>query len=691
MSPEIENRMAIFRPGWSDSCNVRVVIKRFGKIMRMFKIYTAVAALASVFAMLLAGVAAANSAPSIAPIPTQYIFEGDALSFAVSASDADGNTIQLSCPTKPTGALFTSNGSTGLFSWTPGFTGSFSSDGSPFRVVLSANDGSASTQREVQINVLNRNRRPNVGSLSALSVTAGTLIHIPVSVVEPDFESVVWTVHGAPNGSEFDLAAKGGFVWQTTYSDTGSATVTFIAADPHGAADTSVTQLTVIPAQLYSLAIDTVEGDPGDVVNLTVSLNNIEPVAGFNLLIRLDAGAITLASPVMKGARNSDWELFNYTNNAGGIAGNIRIVGGADQPGGATVSPLPAGAGAIVVIPVRISGNVGLGGFTVPVRFAFEDAPAFNDNTLISPTGIKIIQQDIDYTDGEIFIKSMGAILIGDINLNGIAAEVSDIIIFSNWIVNPSRNPWNALQYANSDVNGDGFLGSIADLVTLIQWIVTGNPPGKIAAGAEHLTADVTIQQDNNATALAYRSDYAIGGMLVTINSPAPIDDRMITIPSGMSSAIFHDGATARILVYSMQGGSMPAGSEIALSIGGSDNIEITSVEMATSAGQTMTTTLEKAASLPSHFALEQNYPNPFNPTTQISFSLVAPQKVRLAVYNILGETIATLADGGYPAGSHIVTWDGRSAQGGAVASGVYFYRLESGGSSLTRKMMLVK
>jgi FlgD Ig-like domain/Cohesin domain/Bacterial Ig domain len=636
-------------------------------------------------------VAAANSAPSIAPIPALYIFEGDALAVPVHATDPDGNNIQLSCPTKPTGALFTSNGSNGQFAWTPGFTGSFSSDGSPFKVVVSAHDGFSSTQREVQVNVLNRNRRPTVESQSTLSITAGHLIQIPVSVVEPDFESITWTVLGAPSGSEFDLAAKGGFVWQTTFGDTGIANVTFIATDPHGASDTSVSQLTVNPAQLYTLAIDTVEGNPGDVVNLTVSLTNVEPVAGFNLLIHLDGSALTLASPILKGARNSDWELLNFTNNAGGINGNIRIVGGADQPTGAVVPPLAPGSGPILVIPIRIAANVGLGGFSVPVRFTFEDAPAYNDNTLISPTGIKIIQQDIDYADGEVFVKSMGTVMIGDINLNGIPAEVSDIILFSNWIVNPSKDPWNALQYANSDVNGDGYLGSIADLIALIQWVVTGDAPGKIVVGNENIAAKMTIIQGHGATTLKYASDNAVGGMLVTIISPSPINENMIAVPSGMSSVVFHDGTTARILIYSMQGASLPAGTETALIINGSDDAEITSVEMATSAGVTMTTTLEKVASLPTHFALEQNYPNPFNPTTQISFSLPDPQRVRLVVYNILGETITTLADGQYPAGSQTVTWDGRSAQGSAVASGVYFYRLESGGKSLTRKMMLVK
>jgi flagellar hook assembly protein FlgD len=117
----------------------------------------------------------------------------------------------------------------------------------------------------------------------------------------------------------------------------------------------------------------------------------------------------------------------------------------------------------------------------------------------------------------------------------------------------------------------------------------------------------------------------------------------------------------------------------------------VQAVEAASSIGQTVGVSLERSASMPSRFALEQNYPNPFNPTTQISFSLVSPHKVRLSVYNVLGESIATLADGDYPAGEFTVTWDGHSHNGNQVASGVYFYRLEAGGQSLTRKMMLVK
>ena len=84
--------------------------------------------------------------------------------------------------------------------------------------------------------------------------------------------------------------------------------------------------------------------------------------------------------------------------------------------------------------------------------------------------------------------------------------------------------------------------------------------------------------------------------------------------------------------------------------------------------------------------ALAQNYPNPFNPLTEIAFSLAAPAEVRLAVYNVKGELVTTLAQGSYGTGAHVVTWDARDR-----ASGVYFYRLETAGYTETRKMIMLK
>ncbi len=96
-------------------------------------------------------------------------------------------------------------------------------------------------------------------------------------------------------------------------------------------------------------------------------------------------------------------------------------------------------------------------------------------------------------------------------------------------------------------------------------------------------------------------------------------------------------------------------------------------------------------SSLPSTYALEQNYPNPFNPATTIAFAVPKHQRVRIVVFNLLGQEIRTLADDEYDAGQYEVVWDGRDRGGDMVPTGLYFYRMESGDVNLTRKMMLLK
>lgn len=88
----------------------------------------------------------------------------------------------------------------------------------------------------------------------------------------------------------------------------------------------------------------------------------------------------------------------------------------------------------------------------------------------------------------------------------------------------------------------------------------------------------------------------------------------------------------------------------------------------------------------PSGFTLEQNYPNPFNAVTTIRYYLPEAAHVRLAIYNIVGQRVAQLTDGHELGGYHTVRWNAA-----AVASGVYFYRLDVGGHVLSKKMLLMK
>jgi len=93
----------------------------------------------------------------------------------------------------------------------------------------------------------------------------------------------------------------------------------------------------------------------------------------------------------------------------------------------------------------------------------------------------------------------------------------------------------------------------------------------------------------------------------------------------------------------------------------------------------------------PNSFQLAQNYPNPFNGETSVEIYLPADAEVRVEVFNILGQKVATLADEFLTAGVHHFDWNGRSDSGSELASGVYFFRLSDGKTSTTRKSLYLK
>jgi len=104
------------------------------------------------------------------------------------------------------------------------------------------------------------------------------------------------------------------------------------------------------------------------------------------------------------------------------------------------------------------------------------------------------------------------------------------------------------------------------------------------------------------------------------------------------------------------------------------------------------TSVSSRTLNVPNAFALAQNYPNPFNPTTLISYNLPKSVRVKLVIYDLLGQKIRTLVDANETAGVKEVVWDATNAAGVRVASGIYFYQLEAGKDFTgTRRLLLMK
>ncbi|MGH1364177.1 MAG: CocE/NonD family hydrolase [Calditrichia bacterium] len=94
----------------------------------------------------------------------------------------------------------------------------------------------------------------------------------------------------------------------------------------------------------------------------------------------------------------------------------------------------------------------------------------------------------------------------------------------------------------------------------------------------------------------------------------------------------------------------------------------------------------DENTALPENFSLKQNYPNPFNPSTTISFGMAIPGQVTVKVFDLQGRQVATVVDGNLTSGEHQFTFNAAE-----LASGTYFYQLQAGNFTTSRKMVLMK
>lgn len=98
-----------------------------------------------------------------------------------------------------------------------------------------------------------------------------------------------------------------------------------------------------------------------------------------------------------------------------------------------------------------------------------------------------------------------------------------------------------------------------------------------------------------------------------------------------------------------------------------------------------------KSSMIPAGYSMDQNYPNPFNSQTEIGYSIPRDSKVRIEVYNVLGQKLINLVDGYKEAGYHRVSWNGKDSNGRPVSSGIYFYRMKAGDFVRANKMILIR
>ena len=172
------------------------------------------------------------------------------------------------------------------------------------------------------------------------------------------------------------------------------------------------------------------------------------------------------------------------------------------------------------------------------------------------------------------------------------------------------------------------------------------------------------LSNTDNYTITALTVDLSNGTLTFAANSFEPESYRLNAAPM----VLLNDG---RIFA---SGGSV------------SDNFDAVSNTLFVTPPEPQATSIVPDGQMPEAFTLKQNYPNPFNPETIIGYSLTEPDNVRLEVFNLMGQKIATLIDAYQSAGNHSVSFSAEN-----IASGIYLYRLSTNQFSECRKMVLVK
>ena len=473
-----------------------------------------------------------------------------------------------------------------------------------------------------------------------------------------------------------------------------------------------------------------------DVTMLPSTFQNFA-IVGYDFLIQYDNSALTLLTATAgQFIVDCKWEYFTYRNGYSGNCGSgcpsglIRLVAIAETNNGANHPLCFVNTGSIsnqlAQLTFLVSSNATYECQFVPVKFFWVDC---GDNTLSNVKGDTLLMSNhvYDYVgsggvDTYTEITDLGATLPtffgapaplcntytqkgtpvrcanfynggvdiicadsidarGDINLNGVAYEIADVVMFTNYFIygiSAFQGHFEGSQAA-SDVNADGLSLTVADLVQLIR-VVIGDQSPVPKVGADYT---VSVATDEHGV-MSVKGDVAMGAALVVVKgyvNPTLADGvHSMNLVSNYDA----ESQTTRILVSPavVEGTVVSGFTGDFLKLGDSE-AEVVSVELATAGAQMVTV---NTAIVPKNFELAQNYPNPFNPTTTIRFDIPKATTWTLTVYNVAGQVVDTYTGEAATAGRYSVNFDGTNR-----ASGLYVYRLTAGEYTSVKKMVMIK
>ena len=528
------------------------------------------------------------------------------------------------------------------------------------------------------------NQPPVINFIGNQEVAEGQLLQFSVTAHDPDADPITLTAVDLPDNASFpvvqgDSLVTGTFSFRPDFEQgPDTFVVTFRATDNSNNVTNRPVQVVVLDQPNDFLSISTDQGGiPGATARpVDIILFNSIPVYGVQFEILYDPVQIHI--PEVYSAERAYDMWFSYNEpDPGRIIVIIFSVG---------LDSISSGGGPLAQLIVDANPFAAYG----PTELILENAIESIDSTGMSKP---LITEDGFFTIDQ----------YGDSNLDGVV-NVGDCITVVAYLI--GRGTLSERQHDAADVDSTGRV-DIGDLQQLINIILEiGIPPlsypQDLPVIVELLKEDIGREGDRLSVPLWADVTGEASAVQFELTFDTDKLGEIEIVKGDMVSDMALDytvaGGSIKGVVYHLGGNSFgPATGRLvefkfdALSgdFDPSSDINLTDFLVVNPAADFMP--VEIKGRLPEIFTLAQNYPNPFNAGTNISFSLPSAGYVQLSIYDLLGRKVTILIDSFLPAGSHLVTWNGRSGNGESMATGIYFYRLAAEGFDETKKMLLVK
>jgi len=348
----------------------------------------------------------------------------------------------------------------------------------------------------------------------------------------------------------------------------------------------------------------------------------------------------------------------------------------------------------MVLDEVLVGSDTGACGFAEYLVDSCGTLQVVKDVALVD--GFGFVDENVSCADGS--KCPMGCLIVtptwkGDVNLNGIPFEISDISFYTRVMLgffpidDDTATPpegWTLgnwqIAAENSDLNENGVYWEISDLIRLIN-VVNGITfeSGHGGGGLVQISCeDEEIQMDASTD---------VGGVFLEISYRGKIEDIIVSDPvEDMELEWTGSEGKARVLMWSPRGHYIPKGKRITMRISGAKDLKLEKADVADRYGNTLSIE-RKGASL----SLLKIEPNPSGKAVKIQYVIGEEADVNLSIYDVSGRLVKKLKGGRQKAGSYTVIWNGRDERNRTVSNGVYFLKVNAGKFKQTRKIILMR